>query len=398
MPRNDHKKSPSAGTTEDCKKIFSMLIDAANDAIFIADAETGLIISANKKAEEMLGIPLHDIVGTHLTSLHPSEESAVYGAIYEKYSQRGNGISDNLLIVNSSGHRVPVEISISVTELKGRKFIQGIFRDITERKKAEEELRHHKIQLEESVKTRTQQLVEANENLQKEIRVRRTVENRLLDYHKQLKSLTSQMSLIEEREKRRIATELHDCIGQTLALAKIKLGLLNKLAPSPELKSSAKEILHLIEQTIKETRTLTFELSPPILYELGFEHAIKWLIDQIYEKYGIRTTLIDDGSEKPFDSNIRFFLFQAVRELMINIAKHAQSDSARITLSRIKNRLKICVTDYGTGFSETTSQTSGFGLFNIRERMNHINGKFSLSSVPGEGTVVTLEAPLDLKK
>jgi PAS domain S-box-containing protein len=398
MPRNDHKKSPSAGTTEDCKKIFSMLIDAANDAIFIADAETGLIISANKKAEEMLGIPLHDIVGTHLTSLHPSEESAVYGAIYEKYSQRGNGISDNLLIVNSSGHRVPVEISISVTELKGRKFIQGIFRDITERKKAEEELRHHKIQLEESVKTRTQQLVEANENLQKEIRVRRTVENRLLDYHKQLKSLTSQMFLIEEREKRQIATELHDCIGQTLALAKIKLGLLNKLAPSPELKSSAKEILHLIEQTIKETRTLTFELSPPILYELGFEHAIKWLIDQIYEKYGIRTTLIDDGSEKPFDSNIRFFLFQAVRELMINIAKHAQSDSARITLSRIKNRLTISVTDYGTGFSETTSQTSGFGLFNIRERMNHINGKFSLSSVPGEGTVVTLEAPLDLKQ
>jgi PAS domain S-box-containing protein len=398
MPRNDHKKSSFAATTEDCEKIFSMLIDAANDAIFIADAETGFIISANKKAEEMLGIPLHDIVGTHLTSLHPAEESAVYGAIYEKYSQRGNGISDDLLIENSSGHRVPVEISISVTELKGRKFIQGIFRDITERKNAEEELRHHKIQLEESVKTRTQQLVEANENLQKEIRVRRTVENRLLDYHKQLKSLTSQMSLIEEREKRRIATELHDCIGQTLALAKIKLGLLNKLAPSPELKSSAKEILHLIEQTIKETRTLTFELSPPILYELGFEHAIKWLIDQIYEKYGIRTTLIDDGSEKPFDSNIRFFLFQAVRELMINIAKHAQSDSARITLSRIKNRLKICVTDYGTGFSETTSQTSGFGLFNIRERMNHINGKFSLSSVPGEGTVVTLEAPLDLKK
>lgn len=521
MPRNDHKKSPSTATTEDCEKIFSMLIDAANDAIFIADAETGFIISANKKAEKLLGIPLHDIAGMHLTSLHPAEESAIYGTVYEKFSQRGHGISDDLLIVNSSGERVPVEISISVTELNGRKFIQGIFRDITERKnaekalkdseekysnlfhysndsifihglsgdiidanqkvleqfeysrinilqlnifdiqsvesadrsreryatihekgsvhfeatfkkrngssfssdisaslfrigdtrviqsvvrdiserkKAEEELQHHRIQLEESVKTRTRQLVEANENLQKEIRVRRTVENRLLDYHKQLQSLTSQMSLIEEREKRRIATELHDCIGQTLALAKIKLGLLNKLAPSPELKSSAKEILHLIEQTIKETRTLTFELSPPILYELGFEHAIKWLIDQIYEKYGIRTTLIDDGSEKPFDSNIRFFLFQAVRELMINIAKHAQSDSARITLSRLKTRLKISVTDYGTGFSETTSQTSGFGLFNIRERMNHINGKFSLSSVPGEGTVVTLEAPLDLKK
>jgi PAS domain S-box-containing protein len=520
-PDNTLKTTHSLTTNEEFEKIFHTLIDTANDAIFIAEAETGFIISANKQTEKLLGIPLNKIIGMHQTQLHPSDKSDMYRDIFDKYSQAGHGISDELLVVNSSGEKIPVEISVSVTEQNGKKFIQGIFRDITgrknaekalmdseekysnlfhysndsifihdlsgeiidvnqkvleqfeysridilplnifelqsaesadysrdwytkihekgslhfeatfknkrgssfsadvsasvfkigsmrviqsvvrdisERKKTEEELQHHRIRLEEAVKARTQQLVIANENLKKEIKVRKNAEKRLVDYHKQLQSLASQMSLIEEREKRRIATELHDCIGQTLALAKIKLGLLNKIAPSAELKSSAKEILHLIEQTIRETRTLTFELSPPILYELGFEPAIRWLIDQIREKYGITTKLIDDGSDKPFDSNIRFFLFQAIRELMINIAKHAQSDSAKITLTRLKDRLKISVIDYGIGFSDTASRKSGFGLFNIRERINHVNGKFNLSSKPGQGTVVTLEAPFDLNE
>lgn len=520
-PVSARSNNPSVPSREEYEEIFYALMDTSNDAIVISDAESGIIISANTQAEKLLGIPLKNLVGMHQTQLHPAGESDRYRDIYEKYSQRGHGLSDDLQVINSSGETVPVEMSVSATELRGKKFIQGVFRDITERKiaekalmdseekysnlfhysndsifihdlqgdildvnqkvieqfgysrmdilpmnifelqtgksaqcsqnqysgihekgsvqfeatfkkkagasfsadvsaslfqignmrviqsvvrdiserkKAEEELQHHRMELEEAVRARTRQLVKANENLQKEIKVRRNAEKKLVEYHKQLQSLASQMSLIEEREKRRIATELHDCIGQTLALAKIKLGLLNKNVPSTELKSSAREILNLIEQTIKETRTLTFELSPPILYELGFEQAIQWLIDQIHEKYGIRTKLIDDGSKKPFDSNIRFFLFQAVRELMINIAKHSQSDSAKITLARSRDRLKISVKDFGIGFSDAGSGNSGFGLFNIRERMNHVNGKFHLSSAPGRGTVVTLEAPFSLNE
>lgn len=241
---------------------------------------------------------------------------------------------------------------------------------------------------------RTNELVKANEYLQQEIQTRKKAEKKLLDYQKQLQSLTSQMSLIEEHEKRRIATELHDCLGQTLALAKIKLGLLNKLV-SAELKGNVKEILQLIEQTIKEARTLTFELSPPILYELGFDQAIKWLIDQFHDKYGTKFMLVDDGSDKPFDSNIRFFLFQAVRELMINIVKHARSDRAKIVISRRNNRLQISVKDKGIGFSSESVKESGYGLFNIRERMNHIGGKFEIKSTPGQGTSVTLVAPFN---
>lgn len=143
---------------------------------------------------------------------------------------------------------------------------------------------------------------------------------------------------------------------------------------------------------------MTFELSPPILYELGFDQAIKWLIDQFKQKHNINITLLDDGSVKPFDSNIRFFLFQAVRELLINIAKHSQTDRAKITLTRYNDKLKISVTDKGIGFSDTSTGNSGYGLFNIRERMNHINGKFKIKSVPDHGTQVTLIAPFKLTK
>lgn len=219
--------------------------------------------------------------------------------------------------------------------------------------------------------------------------------SRLLKYQKQLQELSSQMSLIEEREKRRIATELHDCIGQTLALVKIKLGLLGKEVDQ-NMKGSVREILQLIEQTIKETRTLTFELSPPILYELGFTQAVKWLIDQFRERYGLQTTLIDDNNEKPFNSNISYFLFQAVRELLINIVKHAKSDRATITLTRHGSALQISVSDNGIGCPDIPQEHTGFGLFNIRERMHHINGTFKMQSLLSGGTRVTLEAPFDM--
>ena len=218
-------------------------------------------------------------------------------------------------------------------------------------------------------------------------------EIKLLNYQKELQSLTSQMSLIEEHEKRRIATELHDCIGQPLALSKIKLSQLNKMSPSNELKDIIGELLELIELTIKETRTLTFELSPPILYELGLSQAFKWLIDQFREKHGLKITLEDNEFKKPFDHNIRFFIFQAVRELLVNVVKHAKATNVKIRVINDDKKFTITVEDDGVGFSGSPENISSYGLFNIRERMNHINGQFNIDSNPGDGTKVTLVVP-----
>ena len=218
-------------------------------------------------------------------------------------------------------------------------------------------------------------------------------EIKLLNYQKELQSLTSQLSLIEEHEKRRIATELHDCIGQPLALSKIKLTQLNKMALSDESRYIITELLQLIELTIKETRTLTFELSPPILYELGLSQAIKWLIDQFRVKHGLEITFEDNEQITEFDHNIRFFIFQAVRELLVNIVKHSEAKTAKICLTSDNNNLKVIVEDNGIGFPDSPDKKSGYGLFNIREKMNHIKGQFDIDSSAGKGTRVTLIVP-----
>ena len=270
--------------------------------------------------------------------------------------------------------------------------------DITEQKHTKKKSAKHCEQLEEMLKERTRQLREADENLKIEVDIRKKAEKKLKDYRKQIRSLTSQMSLIEENEKRRIAAELHDCIGQPLALSKIKIGFLNKLKHSDETGKIIKEILCLIEEAIKETRTLTFELSPPILYESGLVPAVKWLIDQFRYRHGLNIILIDDGQDKPFDNNMRFFLFQAIRELLVNIAKHAQASKATIKMAGKNSKLHITIEDDGIGFSGPAVNCTGYGLFNIRERMKHINGVFEIRSRPGKGTRAALLVPFKLDK
>jgi len=389
------KASIESGLRQSREK-FSNLFYYSNDSIFIHDTN-GNILDANQRALEQFEYSRLDILTLRIFDMQPAKFLTSSRRKYKTLANKGYANFETAF-KKKNGTWFSADVSASLFEIDDMKVVQSIIRDISDRKKTEEELLRHHERLEEIIRDHTDELLKSNEYLEKEIKVRKNAEKNLLVHQKQLQSVASQMSLIEEREKRHIASELHDCVGQTLALAKIKLGLLNKLSTSEEMKNNVKEILQLIEQTITETRTLTFELSPPILYELGFDQAIKWLIDQFKQKHNIKVTLLDDGSVKPFDSNIRFFLFQAVRELLINIAKHSQTDRAKIALTRYGDKLKISVTDKGLGFSETSAGNSGFGLFNIRERMNHINGKFKIKSAPDHGTQVTLIAPFKLIK
>lgn len=374
---------------------FRTLFNQASDSIFLLSfTPEGLVIEdTNDAASIMHGYSREEMIGKPIAFLDDTETSE---HIKERTGrlEKGDTVSFEGRHMRKDGSLFPVDISAQLIHIGENPYVLAIDRDITERKQVEENLLRHQEQLEELVKERARELLEANKNLKVEVNVRKLAEKKLLDYQKQLQLLTSQLSLIEENEKRRIATELHDCIGQTLALSKIKLGLLNKSVQSEELKKNIKEILHLIEQTIKETRTLTFELSPPILYELGLGQAIKWLIDQFREKHGLDIELIDDGLDKPFNNNTRFFLFQAIRELLVNVVKHAQATKANIIMTRDDRNLRIILEDDGVGFPKPSVNYDGYGLFNIRERMNHINGQFDIKSIPGRGTRVTLVAPL----
>ncbi len=232
-----------------------------------------------------------------------------------------------------------------------------------------------------------------------DITERKIVEKKLQEYQKKLRSLTSELSLAEELERRRIATDLHDYIGQSLAISKIKLGELQQEASSTENTKTLNEVHGFVDQAIKYTRSLMSDLSPPILYELGFEAAVEWLTENIYKQHGISCTFKSDKHSKPLDDAVRVVLFQAVRELLVNIAKHGKVSNAYVFVKKKNNNIQIDVRDDGVGFDTSKigfygDDTGGFGLFNIGERLDYLGGQLNIKSKPGKGTQVTLTAPL----
>ncbi|MBM4137517.1 MAG: PAS domain S-box protein [Nitrospira sp.] len=235
-----------------------------------------------------------------------------------------------------------------------------------------------------------------------DITERKQAEEKLQTYQEQLRSLASQLSLVEERERLRIATDIHDHIGQTLAYCKIKLGSLQESGP-PDFAKDIDEIRKLIEKTIQYTRSLTFELSPPILYELDFEAAVEWFGEQIQKKHGILFEFEDDKQSKLIDDKARTLLFQAVRELLVNVTKHAQAHKVRVSIQRNGDNIRINIEDDGVGFDTSKigyclRGDKGFGFFSIHERLKCIGGYLDVKSGAGCGTRATLVAPLKLVK
>jgi len=218
-------------------------------------------------------------------------------------------------------------------------------------------------------------------------------------YQDRLRNLASEMSLVEERERRQLATSLHDQIGQVLALAKIRLGGMNTSVSSAESRQLAVELRELLDQAITSARSLTFELSPPILYELGFETALQALCENFQKQHGLSLEFSSDREPKPLSDDMKILLFRAVRELLVNAVKHARAGKIRVSCRRDHSRLLIVVVDDGIGFDSAASVANspdgpGFGLFSIRERLHYLGGEITLESSPGRGTSVTLAVNL----
>lgn len=217
-------------------------------------------------------------------------------------------------------------------------------------------------------------------------------------YEEKLRSLTEELISSEERERRELAVELHDQIGQTLALAKIKLGGLREAVPQ-ELFKSVTEIRDLVDQAVKSSRSLTLELGATILHELGLEAALASLVEDTGRRHGISCQFVKDADFRPRDKHTEIALFRAVRELLINVVKHASAKRIEVTVHCTDSSFVIRVYDDGSGFMVPkggfhATHERGFGLFSIQERMSRLGGSMTVVSNPGRGTCVTLEAPL----
>jgi len=225
-------------------------------------------------------------------------------------------------------------------------------------------------------------------------------QQRLQEYQRELRSLASELSLAEERARRRIATDLHDHLGQLLALTKMYLGAAEARGqPGPQAGHFSK-MRDLLEQSIEYTRSITFELSSPALYQLGLEAALERLAETIQREHGIHTTFVHDAAAKPLGDDIRVVLYQAGRELLLNAVKHAQATNVQLSVKRVGGEVSVTVRDDGVGFDiseigpHASRSTGGFGLFSIRERLSHLGGRLEISSEKGRGTAATLVAPL----
>ncbi|QXE92940.1 PAS domain-containing sensor histidine kinase [Geomonas subterranea] len=348
---------PLKDEPEKTQELLDAVVNGTPDLIYAKDLE-GRYLLINREAAKWYGKPAEEILGLDDSDLFPDE---IVQVLRENDHQVLVSAASSTLqerVVDRQG-RPCVFLSTKGPLFDDSGRVSGIFsisRDITEQVQAQE-------------------LLLANQE--------------------QLRALAIELSLAEEKERRRIAAELHDEIGQNLALAKLKLTDCREDFKLPAAATRmVRELELLLERTIQEVRTLTFQISPPLLYEVGLEAALDWLAEQFQAKHKLRVSFDSDLRSKP-DEELGAALYHVARELLVNVVKHAQAKSVSITISQRGQRLELKVSDDGKGFPaqvEGDRAMSGFGLFNIRQRVQHLGGQLELASGPG-GTEVTVRVP-----
>jgi len=338
------------------------IINKAPTGIALLDKE-GWILECNTALQNMLDYNEEELSGVlFVQAIHP-QDKALYN---KKFKELINGDSDIYRIDSRYIHKEFQEVwgSLSASVVRDAagqpQFVIAMVEDITTKRQTEE---------------------------------------KIVNYQRQLQSLTFELSLIEERERRRIATKLHDHVGQVLTLIGIKVDELHEQVSLSSCNPIVKEVRHLIGQTIKCIRSLMFELSPPILYDLGLEEAIEWLAEHFSQEHGLKIQVNRDKQPKPLKTEGNIMLFQAVRELLLNIIKHSKATYVKIDIQRACNDICIKVEDNGIGFEFNLIDNDqhiikGFGLFSIYERLEYYGGNMMIESNKSQGTKITLLMPI----
>ncbi len=245
-----------------------------------------------------------------------------------------------------------------------------------------------------------QRLREINETLEQRVAERTLIAEQRAA---QLRALASELTLTEQRERRRLAQVLHDHLQQILVAAKLKVGLLKKRIENPEQRDRLVRVDELLDESIGVSRSLTVELSPPVLYDAGFTAAMDWLARQMKEKHGFFVQIEAETGIEPATEDLRILLFGAVRELLFNVVKHGGTSEAAVRISSTNGGdLQIVVEDQGVGMTpkanESPTRESGFGLFSIRERLELVGGRLEITSSANQGTRIQLTVPGGLAK
>lgn len=234
----------------------------------------------------------------------------------------------------------------------------------------------------------------------RDITERRRAEEKVLEYQNQLRALVSQLTLSEERERKSLAVELHDGICQSLAIAKLKVDEQLGKPTADTVQALLKDLQETLIGIIDEARSLTNNLGTPMLQKVGLQAALeRWLDTEIADKHNIQISVLDKGVPKLLSEDAKALLFRAVRELALNVVKHAQANTLTVTLETRANELLLEISDDGKGFrhmgqAERELNHGGYGLFSIHERITYIGGNMTVDSAPDKGARILLQVPL----
>ena len=251
----------------------------------------------------------------------------------------------------------------------------ALARELSERKQIEDQLRQLTGTLEERVRERTQELAMSSSRL---------------------RALATDLTIAEQRERRRLAMELHDYLAQMLVVTRMKVAQLQKQDHDEDVRTILQDVDQLLHQSLDYTRSLVSELTPQALYERGLGAALQWLGDQMSRQQILKVEVSLDVPKLQLPETDAVLLFHSIRELLFNVFKHGKTNQACVSMSHAQNVLSITVSDRGCGFDVSHlkgDRSDRFGLLSIRERMIALGGGFDLQSVPGKGTVASLRLP-----
>jgi len=345
------------------ERYLSTVLESSMDSIVVTDSDRN-VIDCNASFLTQFGYERFEVIGKPTMMIYKSKKSfEKFGAEVIPEALRDGHWRGEWEYRRKDGGVVPMELVMSLMKRSGpqqERFVT-IMRDIARRKASEK---------------------------------------KLLDYQTNLKKLASELSSFEEKEHRRIASHLHDGLVQTLVFSKLKLEELNEELKSARHRGVAAQLMNLLDLSIDECRSLVYELSPPVLYELGITAGLQWLVSLFEKQHGVSISLMQSGKAMKLPDNISSVLFRAAKELLTNTIKHSGAQRVGMEIKFERNTVVLCVKDDGRGFdsdkgTEYSADTTGFGLFNLKERVENIGGKLKIDSSPGAGATVIITAPVD---
>ncbi|MEN3325157.1 PAS domain S-box protein [Mariniflexile soesokkakense] len=357
--------------------------------------KTELELSASQAKYKLLAENITDVISLHGTD-------ATYEYISPSVKEVRGYEPEDLLGKSPNYFIHPDDISESKSQKHLEKLLKGLPVKIIYRFKHKEG--HYRW-----VESNRQPIMNENNEVVKIVSSSRDITDRIekeqeiISYQKSLQNLTTEMMLVEEKQRKEIAANIHDHLSQSLVISKMKLNDLNKEIQSNEKRKEIGIIIKHISEALENTRKITYELSPPVLYELGLIEAIHWLAEKIGDENKVKVQFTTDFNEIELTEPKLILIYRAIQEILTNAVKHSGTNQIDIIFTRYGQGLQIVIEDKGIGFIESQINISrksniGFGLFAVKERIQNLNGTFSIDSKPGFGTKVKLFVPLNPNK